>query len=29
MDKGFGRGTKGEAVATFLVEKRREMQDEN
>ncbi len=29
MDKGFGRGTKGEHVATFLVEKRREMQDEN
>ena len=29
MDKGFGRGTKGQHVATFLVEKRREMQDEN
>ena len=29
MDRGFGRGTKGEAVATFLVEKRREMQDES
>jgi D-ornithine 4,5-aminomutase subunit beta len=29
MDKGFGRGTKGEHVATFLVEKRREMRDEN
>lgn len=29
MDRGFGRGTKGEAVATFLVEKRREMLNEN
>ena len=29
MDRGFGRGTKGEHVATFLVEKRREMQNEN
>ncbi len=29
MDAGFGRGTKGEHVATFLVEKRREMQNED
>ena len=26
MDAGFGRGTTGAHVATFLVEKRREMQ---
>ena len=29
MDAGFGRGTKGEHVATFLVEKRREMDHED
>lgn len=29
MDAGFGRGTKGAHVATFLVEKRREMNNEN
>ncbi|NLV89159.1 MAG: LuxR family transcriptional regulator [Tissierellia bacterium] len=29
MDAGFGRGTKGEHVATFLVEKRREMNYED
>ncbi|MFA7533967.1 MAG: cobalamin-dependent protein, partial [Tissierellaceae bacterium] len=29
MDAGFGRGTKGDHVATFLVEKRREMTNEN
>ncbi|HOK62266.1 MAG TPA: D-ornithine 4,5-aminomutase subunit OraE [Soehngenia sp.] len=29
MDAGFGRGTKGSHVATFLVKKRREMQNEN
>ncbi|MDR7857207.1 D-ornithine 4,5-aminomutase subunit OraE [Tissierella sp.] len=29
MDAGFGRGTKGEHVATFLVEKRRAMSNEN
>lgn len=29
MDAGFGRGTQGEHVATFLVEKRREMQNED
>ena len=29
MDAGFGRGTNGANVATFLVEKRREMQNEN
>lgn len=29
MDAGFGRGTKGAHVATFLVEKRREMSNEN
>jgi len=29
VDAGFGRGTKGEHVATFLVEKRRAMRDEN
>lgn len=29
MDAGFGRGTKGEHVATFLVEKRREMRNED
>lgn len=29
MDAGFGRGTTGSQVATFLVEKRREMQNEN
>ena len=29
MDAGFGRGTKGEHVATFLVEKRRAMNNEN
>lgn len=29
MDRGFGRGTKGESVATFLVERRREMQNES
>ncbi|MTI66483.1 MAG: LuxR family transcriptional regulator [Firmicutes bacterium] len=28
MDKGFGRGTKGIHVATFLVKKRREMENE-
>lgn len=28
MDAGFGRGTKGAHVATFLVEKRREIQNE-
>ena len=29
MDAGFGRGTNGANVATFLVEKRREMQNED
>ena len=29
VDAGFGRGTKGAHVATFLVEKRRAMRDEN
>ena len=29
MDQGFGRGTKGQHVATFLVEKRRAMSHEN
>jgi D-ornithine 4,5-aminomutase subunit beta len=29
MDAGFGRGTKGAHVATFLVEKRRAMSNEN
>lgn len=29
VDAGFGRGTKGAHVATFLVEKRREMRNEN
>jgi D-ornithine 4,5-aminomutase subunit beta len=29
MDVGFGRGTKGSHVATFLVKKRREMENEN
>ena len=29
MDAGFGRGTKGEHVATFLVEKRRAMKNES
>ena len=29
MDAGFGRGTKGADVATFLVEKRREMSNED
>ena len=29
MDAGFGRGTKGSQVATFLVKKRREMQNED
>ncbi|WP_313757237.1 D-ornithine 4,5-aminomutase subunit OraE [Tissierella sp.] len=29
MDAGFGRGTKGSHVATFLVEKRREMSNED
>lgn len=29
MDAGFGRGTKGSHVATFLVKKRREMENEN
>ncbi len=29
VDAGFGRGTKGEHVATFLVEKRRAMKDED
>ena len=29
MDAGFGRGTKGQHVATFLVKKRREMNEEN
>ena len=29
MDAGFGRGTKGEHVATFLVEKRRAMKNED
>ena len=29
MDAGFGRGTKGAHVATFLVEKRRAMNNEN
>jgi len=29
MDAGFGRGSNGDQVATFLVKKRREMKDEN
>lgn len=29
VDAGFGRGTKGDHVATFLVKKRREMRNEN
>jgi D-ornithine 4,5-aminomutase subunit beta len=29
VDAGFGRGTKGAHVATFLVQKRREMRNEN
>ena len=29
MDAGFGRGTKGEHVATFLVKKRREINEKN
>lgn len=29
MDAGFGRGTSGDQVATFLVKKRREMKDED
>ncbi|NLW22076.1 MAG: LuxR family transcriptional regulator [Tissierellia bacterium] len=29
MDAGFGRGTNGDMVATFLVKKRREMKNEN
>lgn len=29
MDAGFGRGTKGSHVATFLVKKRREMENED
>jgi len=29
VDAGFGRGTKGAHVATFLVKKRQEMQNEN
>jgi D-ornithine 4,5-aminomutase subunit beta len=29
MDAGFGRGTKGSHVATFLVKKRREMTNED
>lgn len=29
MDAGFGRGTKGAHVATFLVKKRREMNEQN
>ncbi len=29
VDAGFGRGTKGVHVATFLVKKRKEMRDEN
>ena len=29
VDRGFGRGTKGVEVATFLVEKRREIRAEN
>ena len=29
VDAGFGRGTNGAQVATFLVKKRREMKDES
>jgi D-ornithine 4,5-aminomutase subunit beta len=29
VDAGFGRGTKGVHVATFLVKKRKEMRDES
>ena len=29
VDAGFGRGTNGAHVATFLVKKRREMKNEN
>ena len=29
VDAGFGRGTKGAHVATFLIKKRKEMKDES
>jgi D-ornithine 4,5-aminomutase subunit beta len=29
VDRGFGRGSKGIEVATFLVEKRREIRENN